>query len=109
MDGIDVETLADWRGRADPPVLVDVREDWERAICSLPGAVHLPLGALLQGTVDLARIVPPDRPLVVYCHHGLRSARAVSVLHEAGYGRAVNLEGGIDAWARRIDSAMAVY
>ncbi len=89
---------------SEPPVLLDVREESEREICQLPSNVHIPLGQLVQRAAEL----PHDQPIVVYCHHGGRSARAVQWLREQGFD-ATNLSGGIDAWAVQIDPAMQRY
>lgn len=102
---IDVETLARWRADGQDHVVLDVREDWEYALCRLPDGIHVPLGRLAA----VAEGLPRDRTLVVVCHHGVRSAWAVQWLHRQGFDRAVNLAGGIDAWALCIDPSMEVY
>lgn len=101
---IDAATLARWRA-ASACRLLDVREAWELDICGFDDALHVPLADLPARLGDL----PDDRPLVVVCHHGVRSARATAALRRLGIDRAVNLDGGIDAWARAVDPAMAVY
>ena len=53
--------------------------------------------------------LPTDRMLVVVCHHGMRSYKVAQWLRGNGYPNAVNLSGGIDAWAREIDPALATY
>jgi len=83
--------------------LLDVREGWEVELVSLPGAVHIPLGQLEQRLDEV-----PAGPVVVYCHHGVRSAAARDILISHGI-PASHLEGGIDAWAREHDPAMARY
>jgi adenylyltransferase/sulfurtransferase len=83
--------------------LLDVREDWEVEIVALPGAVHIPLGELEQRLGEL-----PAGPITAYCHHGIRSAQARDILLAHGID-ATHLEGGIDAWARDHDPAMARY
>ena len=85
--------------------VLDVREPWETAICSIDGSLNIPLTMIPQ---SLERI-PRDRPLVVICHHGGRSARAVEWLRQNGFDSASNLTGGIDAWARQVDTKMATY
>jgi len=89
----------------EPPAILDVREGWELALCSLAGALHIPLGELAARFGELDR----DRPLVVMCHHGVRSRAAQAFLLAQGFSRVVNLAGGIDAWARRVDPSMATY
>lgn len=85
--------------------IVDVREPWEVAICAIPGSINVPLSTLPQ---NLARL-PDQGPLVVLCHHGMRSMQAVAWLRENGFENASNLQGGIDAWARQVDTSMATY
>ena len=81
---------------AEPPALLDVREDVEVALEPMEGALHIPLRevAARMGELD------PSRPTVVVCAAGVRSARAIEALRAAGYpGRLLNLEGGMKAWA----------
>ena len=102
---IDVETLDQLRRSDDPPVLVDVREGWEREICSIEGSLHIPLATLPQRAGEL----PKDRDIVLVCHHGGRSAQATMWLRNQGFDRTINMAGGVDAWARQIDPNMKVY
>lgn len=101
---IEVETLAAMR-RDGEVALLDVRESWEVELCAIEGSIYIPLGDIPARMGEL----PSDRPLVVICHHGMRSAHAVSWLHGNGFDRAINLSGGIDSWARRVDPTMKVY
>jgi sulfur-carrier protein adenylyltransferase/sulfurtransferase len=89
----------------EAPLLLDVREDQEFAMGHLPNAIHIPLGQLTLRYQEL----PANKPLVVYCHHGGRSARAVAFLQDSGYDRAMNLTGGIDAWSLNIDPSLPRY
>jgi rhodanese-related sulfurtransferase len=102
---IEVEDLDLMRRENRDFFVLDVRERWEADICALPGSVNVPLSTLPQ---NLARL-PPDCPLVVLCHHGMRSMQATVWLRGKGFANAVNLRGGIDAWARRVDPAIATY
>lgn len=102
---LDVEALNVLLHDADKPVLLDVREDWEYALCHVDGAVHIPLALLPQRYAELSQ----DKTLAVMCHHGGRSARAVVFLHQQGFANAVNVVGGIHAWAQRIDPQMKTY
>jgi adenylyltransferase/sulfurtransferase len=87
------------------PVILDVREPFEAAICSLPDAVLIPLGQLPARLNELN----PDAEIVVHCKSGGRSARAVALLREKGFSRAVNLSGGILNWINEIDPALSRY
>lgn len=102
---IGVAELARWRDEKVPHVVLDVREPWETAICLIDGSIEVPLGEV-PGSVSR---LPSDKPVVVTCHHGMRSLRAVSWLRANGVSNAVNLAGGIDAWAREVDPAMTTY
>jgi rhodanese-related sulfurtransferase len=82
-----------------------VREPGELAICEIAGAVHIPMAQIPSRQSEL----PADLPLVVTCHHGGRSLRLVQFLRQAGLRNAVNLDGGIDAWAVEIDPSVSRY
>lgn len=86
-------------------VLLDVREDDELATVRVDFARHIPMKQVPERLAEL----PRDKPLVLMCHHGSRSARVTRYLRENGYAQAVNLEGGIDAWAAEVDPALARY
>lgn len=97
--------LAALRQAGTTHAVLDVREPWETAQCLIPESLTIPLGSL---PTQLDR-VPMDRPLVVVCHHGGRSMQAVMWLRNQGYTNAINLRGGVDAWARQVDPTMASY
>jgi rhodanese-related sulfurtransferase len=85
--------------------LVDVRDDWEIAVASLPGALHIPLPQLPAALDTL----DAERPVVVLCHHGMRSLQAAIWLRQQGYETATSVTGGIDAWSRLIDPTVPTY
>lgn len=87
--------------------LLDCREPDEYAIARLPGARLLPLGD--WSSVFPRGFPPADAAVVVYCHHGYRSLRAVRFLRQQGYASAQSLAGGIDAWSRLVDPTVARY
>jgi adenylyltransferase/sulfurtransferase len=87
------------------PAILDVREDWEHAIAALPGARLIPMDSLPMRLGEL----DPEREVVVYCHHGMRSAAVVEWLRAAQAIPAVNLRGGIDAWAVLVDRSLRRY
>jgi rhodanese-related sulfurtransferase len=90
-----------------PPRLVDVREEDEWALGHLPGAELLPLS---QFTVlQPQHLTDPAEPLLIYCHHGGRSARAAEYLLRQGYTDVTNLAGGIEAWSLEIDPTVPRY
>lgn len=87
------------------PLLLDVREADELAICRLTGSLHIPLGEL---PLRLAE-VPRDRMVIIHCHHGGRSLRATRFLRSKGHARVANLKGGIDAWSIQVDPSVPRY
>jgi rhodanese-related sulfurtransferase len=102
---IDCATFAAWRAAGEPLALLDVREDWERQLVSLPGSLGIPMQ---QVPGRLAKL-PADRRLVVLCHHGARSLRVVQFLRERSFAGAINLAGGIDAYSRTVDPGLPTY
>ncbi|MGH7591997.1 MAG: ThiF family adenylyltransferase, partial [Gemmatimonadales bacterium] len=88
-----------------PPLLVDVREDWEWTLAHLEGSRHVPLGQLPGRVGEL----DTRRDIVTICHRGVRSLRARDLLLGAGFAHVRSLSGGIDAWAEEIERGMARY
>ena len=86
-------------------MVLDVQEANELDICQLEGALHIPMAEIPTRVDDL----PANQPLVVICHHGARSQMVVDFLRDAGFDNAVNLDGGIEAWACEIDQSMRRY
>jgi adenylyltransferase/sulfurtransferase len=91
--------------RGDKFVLLDVREDFERDICRIEGARFIPLGQLPSRMSEL----DSADEIVLQCKSGVRSARALKLLSEAGFGKLLNLEGGILAWAEQVDPSVPKY
>jgi len=89
----------------DKPVLIDVREDFETEVCSINGAINIPLRKIPDAVEEL----DPQREYVLICHHGMRSQRAGIIMESHGFERLINLVGGIDAWACNIDPEMRRY
>ena len=102
---IGVTELAAWHEAGRDFALLDVREDWEIAICALPGATHIPMQQVPARKEDL----PDDKPLVVMCHHGGRSMQVTRWLRQQGFNKAQSMAGGIDAWAAEIDPSLPRY
>lgn len=86
-------------------LLLDVREQWEYDLCHIEGASLIPMQELPTRVKDLKK----DVPVAVYCHSGGRSARVVKFLRQEGFKDVVNVSGGIDSWADRIDPGMRKY
>lgn len=86
--------------------LVDVRESLEYDYCRIEGSQLIPLGELPRRVAEIAT----DRPVVLICHHGVRSMQALAFLqHRHGRTNLLNLKGGIDAWSREVDPQVPVY
>jgi len=102
---IDVDTLARQRTDQQPPLVLDVREPRELAVCALEDALHIPMGEIPARLGEL----PAERELVVMCHHGMRSMQVTQFLRHQGFDKVRNLAGGIDAWAARVDPTMSRY
>ena len=85
--------------------LLDVREPHELAISALPEAKNIPLGQLAARLSEL----DSAEDMVVFCKGGTRSARALELLVSAGFKKVKNLKGGINAWAKEVDTNLPVY
>ncbi|MGW4929531.1 ThiF family adenylyltransferase [Agromyces sp. NPDC004153] len=97
--------LADELASDAPPLLLDVREPWEAQIATIEGATLIPLPELADRAGELDRAAS----VVVYCHLGVRSEYAARLLAGSGFANVRNLVGGIDAWSRTVDPAVARY
>jgi molybdopterin/thiamine biosynthesis adenylyltransferase/rhodanese-related sulfurtransferase/molybdopterin converting factor small subunit len=102
---ISARELGQALGGADAPVLIDVREPSEWEIARIPGATLIPLNSLPARVSEL----DSGREIVLYCHHGQRSMRALEFLHQAGFRKLHNLRGGIDAWSKDVDPSVPRY
>ncbi|MEW6578227.1 MAG: molybdopterin-synthase adenylyltransferase MoeB [Chloroflexota bacterium] len=89
----------------EPLVLLDIRESYELLLSRLENAVNIPLSQMDARW----REIPSDRPVVVFCHHGIRSVRLILRLQAQGRANLINLEGGIDAWSREVDASIPRY
>ena len=85
--------------------LIDVREKPELDICKISGAINSPMSQIEESYTNLN----PDNNIAVYCHHGMRSMQVANFLLSKGFKSIVNLQGGIDAWSREIDSSIERY
>lgn len=98
------QDLSELIARDEPVTILDIREPWERELCAIAGSAFVPMDQLPARVAEL----PKDRTLAV-CHHGMRSFHATMWLRNNGFPKAVNLAGGIDAWATTVESAMNRY
>lgn len=90
-----------------PLVLLDVRELQELEICSLPNALHIPMGEIYDRYKEISE--DPNAEIVVICHHGSRSHQVMHQLWGLGYQNAKNLAGGIHAWSLDVDPSVPRY
>lgn len=86
-------------------VLIDVREDHELAISSLPGIVHIPLGEIESRFNE----IPKDQDVVIICRTGGRSGKTTDFLMNHGYTRVRNLATGMNGYATTVDQSMETY
>jgi adenylyltransferase/sulfurtransferase len=84
--------------------VIDVREPHEYALVNI-GAELIPLNSITQHTARISR----DKPVVIHCKGGVRSARAIEALEALGFDNLINLKGGIMAYAKEIDDSLAIY
>jgi molybdopterin/thiamine biosynthesis adenylyltransferase/rhodanese-related sulfurtransferase len=87
--------------------LIDVREPHEYEIVSIPGAKLIPKDRILSG--EALSELPQDKPLVLHCKSGARSAEALAALHRAGFSDAVHVGGGVLSWAKNVDPSLPTY
>ena len=104
---ITATELKDMLDAGKDPYLVDVREPVEFEIVKIPGGVLIPKDRILSGEA-LAEL-PQDKPLVLYCRTGVRSAEALAAVKAAGFKDAVHVQGGVTAWATQVDPSLPTY
>ena len=86
--------------------LIDVREPFEFQQAHIDGSELIPMRTVPQA---LPSLEAEDAPLIVFCHHGMRSLQVVSWLRERGVEECVSMAGGIDRWSLEIDSTVPRY
>jgi len=104
MKEISVQELKEKIDNHEDFQLIDVREDFEYEVSNLGGTL-IPLGGILIEADKVSR----DKPVIVQCRSGKRSAAAIMQLEQLGYTNLYNLTGGILAWANEIDPTINVY
>jgi rhodanese-related sulfurtransferase len=93
------------RDRGDQPLVIDVREDWELQLASIPGVVHVPMSQVPARLPEFSR----DAETIVMCHAGGRSMRVAHFLVNQGFTNVANLSGGISAWSELVDATVPQY
>ena len=86
-------------------ILIDVREKDELEICKIDGAINMPMSSIMETFSELDL----ELSYSLYCHHGMRSLQVANFLLSKGFKSLFNLQGGIDAWSREIDSSVERY
>ena len=103
-------SVTELKGKIDKKenfLLIDVREPSEFEIVRIPGSVLIPKQGFLDGSA-LAGL-PQDKPIILHCKSGVRSAECLAILKSAGFADATHVSGGVVAWAKQIDTSLPVY
>jgi len=103
-------SVSELKGKIDKKenfLLIDVREPSEFEIVRIPGSVLIPKQGFLDGSA-LAGL-PQDKPIILHCKSGVRSAECLAILKSAGFADATHVSGGVVAWAKQIDTSLPVY
>jgi adenylyltransferase/sulfurtransferase len=103
-------SVSELKGKIDNKenfLLIDVREPSEFEIVRIPGSVLIPKQGFLDGSA-LAGL-PQDKPIILHCKSGVRSAECLAILKSAGFADATHVSGGVVAWAKQIDTSLPVY
>ena len=107
-----VEQVAEFRQIEETVILLDVREPMELRLANLGDEIiSVPLSALARTREEAlpAELADKSQKIVVFCHTGVRSAQVTSWLKSSGWRNVWSMAGGIDAYARRIDSTIGTY
>ncbi len=102
---ISVVELAQRLRSPGAPLVLDVREGWERDIARLPDTLDIPMGEVPQRLAEL----PRDRAIAVLCRSGGRSQQVADFLVAQGLAPVLNIAGGILAWGREVDPSIRPY
>jgi rhodanese-related sulfurtransferase len=95
-----------WLDAGESLSLIDVREREEHTVCHIDGARLIPMRTIPQQLEILEEMNPP---LIVFCHHGVRSLKVVEWLRDQGLTECQSMSGGIDAWSRTVDPTVTRY
>lgn len=96
----------DLLAQPNPPILLDVREQWEFDHSHLENSTLIPMAEIPARAFNE---LDEDLPILVLCHHGARSLSVTVWLRNQGFSQAQSIAGGIDAWSRQVDPAIARY
>ena len=105
MKTIFPEELKKRLDAGEKPILLDVREPWEFSICKIEGSVNISMSEPERLIDELNT----NDEIIAICHHGMRSLQVCNYLETNGFNNLLNLDGGIDSWAKTIDIDMTQY
>jgi rhodanese-related sulfurtransferase len=103
---ITIDQLKQHLASPTPPLLLDVREQWEYDTAHIDGATLIPMNEI---PARAFKELDEDSPILVLCHHGARSMSVAVWLRNQGFEQAQSVSGGIDAWSRNIDPIVPRY
>jgi rhodanese-related sulfurtransferase len=92
--------------RGDSFTLLDVREPWEFETAKIDVAKLMPMGDVPSRA---HQELDPEEPIVVVCHHGVRSMNVTVWLRQQGFEQAQSMRGGMEAWSRQVDPKVPMY
>ena len=105
MLNVTPEQLIQRLAQGTAPELIDVRDPWEFETCRIEGSINIPMSDIVSSLDKINR----HNEKVIICHHGMRSLYVAQYLESIGFASVINLEGGIDMWARTVDPDMPQY
>jgi len=103
---ITVDQLKQLLAQPEPPLLLDVREQWEYDTAHIPNSTLIPMNEI---PARAFKELDEEQPILVMCHHGARSLSVAAWLRNQGFEKAQSVSGGIDAWSRQIDPTIPRY
>ena len=115
VERMDVAVVAEARSNAlAKAVFLDVREPWEFELARIDNSVNVPMSTLVGRVAEIRALQDAaddagNAPVVLICHHGIRSMQCAQFLAAQGLDHLINLSGGIDAWSARVDPAVPQY
>jgi rhodanese-related sulfurtransferase len=102
---ITARQLQERRAAGNGPLVLDVRENWELSVASIPDTRHIPMNEIPARLGELEA----SAEIVVMCRSGGRSLQVAQFLERSGFRSVANLTGGILAWSRDVDSSVSAY
>jgi rhodanese-related sulfurtransferase len=99
-------TPKELKEKLEQVLVLDCREQWEFDTCSIAGSRLIPMKQVPQ---HLEELKTETRPIVVYCHHGMRSMNVTNWLRGQGLANVFSLTGGIDRWSEEVDPSVPRY